>query len=122
MGMSTDGNICFGISFPEDHPFPWGNYEEGAWWEEHGTGPFPVALVNVCNSEYPIWIVAVPSSTISASRGNPQMFDPTSLVVTPEETKALIKFCEDHCLSKMNSKWDTPVDLTPRWYLASYTD
>ena len=28
MGVSTDGQICFGISFGEDFEFPWDAYED----------------------------------------------------------------------------------------------
>lgn len=32
MGVSTDGQICFGIMFEEDFEFPWGDEEEDQWW------------------------------------------------------------------------------------------
>ena len=124
MGMSTDGHNCFGILFPEDHPFPWENDEEEEWWEEHGPGgPLPVEFVNVCSAEYPHYVIAVPSTpstSLIANRGYPQAFDPSALTVTQEETEVLIRFCQDHCLSEMDLVFDKPVDLTPKWYLGSY--
>lgn len=37
MGVSTNGQICFGILFPEEFEFPWGNTEKDnidTWWIE----------------------------------------------------------------------------------------
>lgn len=36
MGQSTNGQICFGVSFPEDFEFPWDVSHEGdieEWWK-----------------------------------------------------------------------------------------
>lgn len=33
MGISTNGQICFGILFPEEYAFPWDKYgDEEEWW------------------------------------------------------------------------------------------
>lgn len=40
MGVSTDGQLCYGVMFDEDHQFPWDADEDGyleSWWHEvHG--------------------------------------------------------------------------------------
>jgi len=45
MGTSTDGQLCFGVSFPEEHEFPWGEFEVEEWWFEKILGykhPFEI--------------------------------------------------------------------------------
>ena len=41
MGVSTDGQICYGIAFDEETEFPWGEDEIEDWWIEkvHGFKP-----------------------------------------------------------------------------------
>lgn len=37
MGVSTDGQICYGVIFPEEFQFPWGDTEKDnidTWWIE----------------------------------------------------------------------------------------
>lgn len=34
MGVSTDGQLCYGIPFPEGFEFPWGGKSESTWWRE----------------------------------------------------------------------------------------
>jgi hypothetical protein len=36
MGTSSDGCICLGVMYDEDHEFLWDNYEQPVdWWREH---------------------------------------------------------------------------------------
>jgi hypothetical protein len=154
MGVSIDGEISYGIAFPEEFEFPWDEDEESEgdidnWWldvngykppfelydeeggyiggsrppQEHFNAcyeaerifltehPLPVELVNVCSHEYPIYIVALKGTVITANRGFPQSFDPASLIVTDEQRNTLIEFCRTHNI-------DTG-DAEPKWYLSS---
>ena len=55
--------------------------------------PLPVEMVNYCSGDYPMWIIAVPSSCLSARRGYPSVFNPADLVVSDTEVQALVEFC-----------------------------
>ena len=78
-----------------------------AWQKSH---PVPIVDVNYCSGDYPMYILACPSSFVSASRGFPKMFSPLDLKVVFEEGKALVEFCH-HYLGI-----DKPE---PHWYLSS---
>ena len=78
-------------------------------WEKEN--PFPVELVNYCAGEYPIYILAVPSSFISCSRGFPTEFGPHELYVSTDEVQKLTDFCK---------KYEIEFDEGPKWYLTSY--
>ena len=154
MGVSTNGQICFGIMFEEDFEFPWTNYEDGegdieSWWiyQVHGfkhdielydergeylnghkpsdeeleryygpkrefekTHPLPVELVNYCSGDCAMYILAVPSSCLSARRGYPEEFNPTDLMVSAADKEVLIHFCDQHGI-------EAPSE--PKWYLSS---
>ena len=71
----------------------------------------PVQLVNVCSSEYPQYILAVPSTFMRASRGYPESFHPMDLKVTPQEIDTLLEFCRTY---------DIEIPGDPMWYLSSY--
>lgn len=74
--------------------------------------PFPVAVVNYCSGDYPMYILAVPSSCKSNGRGFPEVFDPADLTVTAEERQTLLDFC---------NKYGIDIgDEAPRWWLSSY--
>ena len=52
MGVSTNANLCYGISFEEDYEFPWSDYDEGieGWWlETQGYKP-PFELFNAAGN------------------------------------------------------------------------
>lgn len=152
MTTSTNGQICYGVLFDEDHEFPWDEWEDGIeeWWlyrvcdyhnpfelfDERGnwldgakppeqrireyydhrhtfldSHPIPVRLVNYCSGDYPMYIVAAPSSVIIASRGYPEAIGVRSFAtVTEEEAVLLIEFCRKHL----------GVTEGPRWWLSSY--
>ena len=63
----------------------------------------PVELVNYCSGDFPMWILAVPSSCIEAYRGDPLAFQ--DLSVGWKDTEALFKFCNDYGLSGSNAHW-----------------
>lgn len=69
----------------------------------------PVELVNCCSCDCPIYILAIPSSMRSASRGSPEAFKPRDLDVSDDEMHALLEFCEEHGIDGEG----------PRWWLSS---
>lgn len=81
--------------------------EVRAFQAEH---PLPIAEVNYCSGDYPMYILAVPSTLKEASRGNPKEFDPKDLTVTDCEKQALIDFCTKYNLEGSE----------PKWWLSSY--
>lgn len=44
MGVSTDGQLSYGVMFPERFDFPWEQYEEEKWWRKVNgyTSPFEI--------------------------------------------------------------------------------
>lgn len=152
MTVSTNAQICYGVTFDEDFEFPWDDekYEEiDDWWlhEVHGfkpsvelfgpdgeylngiepskedvsryfgeqrdflkAHPLPVGLVNYCSCDYPMIILAVPRTVITARRGYPSAFNPFDLTVALEEREALLKFLSDHGLDQLQN---------PAWILSS---
>jgi len=160
MGVSTDGQICYGIPFEEGYEFPWDNEKWGGdiadWWiyeicgytdpfklwnddGEYEGGekppesevekwysakrtflknhPIPVEMVNYCSYDYEMYIIAVPSSFLSNSRGYPKQFLPLALTVKENEREGLINFCEKHCKPE-NDSGGSP-EIEPSWYLTS---
>lgn len=154
MGVSTDGQICYGIFYKDSEEnsdlFPWDEYDIEGWWKKvngyvnpcpdpfdelgnykpgfnekcpevsayfrhqrewEEANPVPVELVNCCSGDYPMWIVAVPTSCRVAYRGHPEGLDPASLVVSEEDKMFLIDFCEKHI---------GPIPSEPQWWLSSY--
>jgi len=86
-------------------------YDQLRQWDKEN--PIPVELVNYCSGDCPAWILAVPSSVRSCSRGHPLKFQPpTDLIVTFPEVMDLVDFCEQF---KIDIK-----GLQPAWYLSSY--
>jgi len=74
--------------------------------------PLPVAEINYCSGEYPMIILAVPTSIKVAYRGSPEAFDPAELVVSPDKVAALIEFCKTYNIEIGNEQ--------PKWWLSSY--
>lgn len=152
MGVSTDGQICFGVLFEDGYEFPWdadefegfeedwwrsvngyiplhkpytedGNYAPGwgqndprldehykhkqAWEDEH---PLPFELVNYCSGEYPMYILAIPGTVITAYRGVPVEIQPSLTI----DKKALDRF-NDLC-----AKFNIEFEQGPCWWLSSY--
>lgn len=78
------------------------------WLKSH---PVPVKPVNYQSREVPAYLLAVPSSLMTARRGYPEVFDPEALTVPDTERQALINLCEQYGIKTL-----TP----PAWYLSSY--
>jgi len=75
--------------------------------------PLPFREVNYCSSEFPMFILACPSSVITAHRGFPHNLSLWKQTVKDEEITALEYFFADH------------MDLDsydPKWWICSYTD
>ena len=83
--------------------------EEDLWMKDH---PFPFEEVNYCSSDTPMYILAIPGTTLTASRGYPAMFNPTtSLFGMERQTQRLLDFCE---------KYNIKYTKGPGWFLSSY--
>lgn len=154
MGVSTDGQLCYGILLEEEGEFPWdvdehdNDFEE--WWlvgicgfkhsfelfDEKGnwieprqssdvedkyfkeqrdfekSHKCPYTLVNVCSGDYPIYMLALEDTLISASRGTPELIKFDELRgISQEEDSDLLSFCE---------KYNIPYEGESGWYLSSY--
>jgi len=73
--------------------------------------PIPIVEVNYCAGECPMYILAVPSSLVFCSRGDPTEIHPEKLTVTEEEKEILQHFCNDYKLKPLGNM---------KWYLTSY--
>lgn len=138
MGISTYGQICFGVQPKDDSELPWDNEDDEFdleyWWlrvrgcpeREEGQGwkewfdqkeawlskhPCPVSAVNTCSCDYPVWVLAVPRTAKASCRGYPKEISHEDLTVTPEEVEALEAFC---------TAFNIDYDGEPRWLLSSY--
>lgn len=89
--------------------------QDHEWDKAH---PLPVELVNYCSGDCPMFILAVKESCISNNRGFPVQFDPSSLTVSDEARRALLKFCVDYGL-EISTEEVTEV-REPEWLLSSY--
>ena len=80
------------------------------WMDSH---PIPVALVNYCSGDYPMYAMVVPSVGLSCRRGYPERFDPSDLLLSlsVERIESLISFCQTHGIETQGE---------PRWLLTSY--
>jgi hypothetical protein len=72
--------------------------------------PLPIELVNYCSGDSAMYILAVPSSTMTARRGYPEEFQPERLTVTQQEIVVLLDFCRQHYIE---------MPSEPKWYLSS---
>jgi len=75
--------------------------------------PLPIELVNYCSGEYPAYILAVPKSCLTASRGYPQSIDKLFAIEdeAPEWEDQLKAFCK---------KYGIRARSAPKWWLSSY--
>src|SRR5690242_14196191 len=115
MSVSTNGQICYGVVFPDGYEFPWGESNIDDWWlEECGYKPsiniyadtetgyvdnkkpdqkiidqyydekvnflkdhlIPVAVVNYCSGDYPMYLLAIPRTFKQNFRGEAAKIDP----------------------------------------------
>lgn len=105
--FDEDGNYLNGVkSTPEQDEIYYGARRK--FREDH---PVPIELINVCSGDCPIYLLAVPSCSLSNSRGCPVEFKPDILKVSQEEHDKLIQFCKDHDIEFLGG---------PKWYLSSY--
>lgn len=76
--------------------------------------PLPIACVNACSGDYPLWIIAIPDSVMTAWRGYPKVFDPAELAECPtaEWAEIILNFCSNVGILSPEEK--------PKWYLSSY--
>ncbi len=112
MGTSTDGILCYGVVYGEvDFPWdaePWDGDEED-WWVGAGMPPFHV--VNYCSSECPLWILAIPGTVQTASRGFPETVLPLEV-----NADALERF--EAFVATLDVKPDEENEA--QWLLCSY--
>lgn len=73
--------------------------------------PVPIEMVNCCSGDYPIYILATPSSIRVAARGDPLEFNPIDLLASEAEAKAMIEFFANHGIEPGRE---------PGWILSSY--
>lgn len=74
--------------------------------------PIPVEVVFTCCDGCAEFIIAVPGTVMSASRGYPETFNPENLKVTENQRDELINFCKKYL--------HISEELLPKWYLTSY--
>jgi len=101
-----------------------GNYKNGRvpseeevdiYWAEQNDflveNPIPIELVNCCSCDCPIYILAIPRTVITASRGCPEIFNPEKMKVSKQEVMELFDFCVEY----LNIEEGTSAN----WYLSS---
>lgn len=97
-------------------------YNEQHAWEK--ANPLPIELVNYCSAEYPMYMLAVPETCKSNSRGDATVFNPAELVVTEEQKAKLMEFCQKYLGEIIdefnNDEYNDQIVLEPNWYLTSY--
>lgn len=136
MGQSTNGQLCYGVVFEDGYEFPWdaepfdGDLEE--WWRaENGFDdtkgypaegwleyqkqfdaerPCPAKLINYCSGEYPMYMLAIPSTALTAWRGSPKRMD-----ALPEMSEA-----DQKAFALFLEKYDLKPEGEAGWYLSSY--
>lgn len=129
MGQSTDGILVFGIpleegvelDFLEEHEGDFEYFvdaENGMNWETHdykereeARSKYPVDLKTHCSCDYPMYILAVPGTAVTAWRGHPQKIE-RLLEPTQQQIDALTQFAEKHGLTDA-------FEGEPGWYLCS---
>lgn len=135
MGISSNGVLAFGFDLGEDlsetglKPDDEGDWEfEDLIAKEAGIEPWsenaaedrydrkktaiaacPVDLVQHCSFDYPMYILAVRGTYLTASRGYAEKIAPEFINVPPENIEKAKKWCDDHRI-----KWQEPS-----WILAS---
>lgn len=75
------------------------------------SNPLPFEMVNVCSGDYPIWIIAVPKTVVTANRGTPLALTSEWLEEDLLVGHNLEEFCEKHDIKHADA---------PKWYLSSY--
>lgn len=86
------------------------SYYKEEWDFKKSHPKLPITLWNVCSADYPQYIMSV-GKGLSASRGYPEELNLSEFIVTEEQTKQLIDFCNEYGIEIKNK---------PNWYLSSY--
>lgn len=81
--------------------------EKRDWGKAH---PMPFEMVNYCSDDYPMYILAIPSTVVTARRGYPKdvYFEELDTYTVDQEI-ALSRFCKEH-----------GIEGSCKWYLSSY--
>lgn len=135
MGVSTNGQICYGFLLTEQS-VPWDleeyDHEFEFWWlkitgfdtphedysaewfearKEHIERTQMPDLVNACSNDYPLYILALRGTTSIARRGYPSRIAPF-----PEISRGAIEHLRK-VISDHNLELEEPE---PGWWLSSY--
>ena len=74
--------------------------------------PLPIELVNYCSAEYPMYIIAIPESCLTANRGYPKEFGPNLVDRDVSNWCVILKhFCKAYGIEYKGD---------PTWWLSSY--
>ena len=65
----------------------------------------PVDLVSHCSGEFPMWIMAVRGTQLTACRGDPTTVDPATLQVDPDRIKAAAAWCKAKGIEWEDPQW-----------------
>jgi hypothetical protein len=84
-------------------------YDERSAFKEKN--PCPVEIVVHCSYDYPMYIIAIPRTVTSASRGYVEEIKPLEMIIKNGEREALMEFCKTYNVSI--------TDEYPKWILAS---
>ena len=71
----------------------------------------PAELLNYCSADSPMYALVIPSTVVTARRGDPVLLDLKGLVVDDFERQALLDFCARHNIECAE---------VPHWILSSY--
>lgn len=85
-------------------------YRERREWDK--ANPCPVALVNYCSGDCPMYILAIPSTMKSARRGYPEVISrDLDFEFKPGDRQAFLGFMQ---------AYEIDCPSVPAWYLSSY--
>ena len=70
----------------------------------------PVEIIIHCSYDYPMYILALRDTDVSAARGYPKVIDPAALKVDPARIEEAKEFCKDA---------DLPAFDDPQWLIFS---
>lgn len=115
MGTSTDAILVYGIPLEEGAIRYDENAKSGPSYMYYTGGVEDgVEIVMHCSAEYPMHIVAIPGTAISAYRGSPTPVAVDSLLPgTEADNELLLAFLKKHKLKKSKG-------AKPGWWLCSY--
>ncbi len=72
------------------------------WLKEN---PLPVAVENYCHGDYPMYALVIPTTVITALRGDPESFDPRGLCFSATELHDFKKFMDLFEISYEEPQW-----------------